>query len=78
MGQQPVSPAVCLLSGAIQPLVGPALLQDQRPPGEGRGADPAGVHVCGGGEQREADGVSSLRGQSSSLLIGSFITLKNS
>lgn len=33
VGQQPAPPAVCLLFGAIQPLVIAALLQDQRPAG---------------------------------------------
>lgn len=52
VGQQPAPPAVCLLLGAIQPLVIAALLQDQRPTGQRRGADTAGLYLCAGGERR--------------------------
>lgn len=52
VGQQPAPPAVCLLFGAVQPLVIAALLQDQRPAGQRRGADTAGLHIRAGGERR--------------------------
>lgn len=52
VGKQPAPPAVCLLFGAVQPLVIAALLQDQRPAGQRRGADTAGLHICAGGERR--------------------------
>ena len=48
--QQPAAPALCLLSGEIQPCHRPALLQNQRTPGQRPRADSAGLHGCGRGE----------------------------
>lgn len=48
--QQPAAPALCLLSGEIQPCHRPALLQNQRAPGQRPRADSAGLHGCGRGE----------------------------
>lgn len=50
VGREPESPAVCLLSGAIQPLLLSALLQDQRPTGRRRGTPSPDLHVCNRGE----------------------------
>lgn len=50
VGQQPASPAVCLLFGALQPLLVSALLQNQHPAGHRRGAHPPDLYFCGGGQ----------------------------
>lgn len=48
--QQPAAPALCLLSGEIQPRRHAALLQNQRAPGQRPGADSAGLHGRGRGD----------------------------